>query len=172
MKSKDKIELKITLKDKVYLWIIFVMLIATILVCIYVPRYYKLKYNGGTTPSSSAESNNLPSSAPYTSEVPVESLKTCYSTKVLVILCPIGDMFANFNVFLNKSNYLDADMLHLDVASFNMLEAMAQPIYNSLNELYQTGELTQDAIICDNALVTSINNLKDALNNLYAKTIK
>lgn len=171
MKNKDQIEIRITTKDKIYLCVIMLLIITVVLVFVYVPRYYKLKFSGSSATSSNNGSSSIqnPSSEnTFECDIPIEDLKNCYTTKVLVLLCKNGNMFSSMKNYLTKDNYLDANLLKLTTAKYSKLEELAEPIFNKINSLPNNSP-TEDDILLDDELTSSIAIFKNTLDNLQAE---
>lgn len=175
--KKNEIEIKISTKDKVYLAIILCLIIAVLLVFVYVPRYYKLKYANNSSTSTNTQNSGSPNQTPpsssgNTSPITQAQAQDSYCTKVMVLLADSGDMFKTFKNYLTADNVINTALLGITDYDFLLLENMAKQIYDNLTPIIKDGKVYQADIVLYDQLITDINSFKDYLNNCYEKANK
>ena len=159
-KKKDKLTITFGKRDYVYLAILFIAIICATLVCIFVPRYYRLKYS--QQQQAGSNSNNTNGNAPA-----MAAGIECDTSKVIFLIKDFNSYYAKYQLMLTKDNTLLVSYTQ-NKEIFNQAEQISSDILPQLTNLKQNNCLTEDVVMNNDYLMSQLNILYAKLDIIIA----
>lgn len=168
--TNDEIEITLHKKDKIYLSLIFVLLICVVLIAVYVPRYYHNKYTqgaeGNTKPSTENSGNENDSEDTSTTAGEVEIYKNSEIAAIVKMLADIGGIYSNYSNYLTENLAINGAVLKITETEFNVINTYANSILDILNDNYNTEILTEDILISDDEIMSLVMDIDNFIVSL------